>query len=325
MTARLPTPPHGRRTDRHALRRSLALLVAIGLVAAGCDGPDGDGDPSRPLPASAGLVILAGEPGDARLTLHDAGGTPREAAVPDPTTAWMSAGREGTLLATLDDGSLRLSEPVRADADPAWTPVPDPDVELPDDPLYFATWSPNGLRAAAIASDFGAEGRLTLAVIDPVGDASLLLPVPRRPAIAPPTWIDDERVLLQTTVGLVIVDTATGDVGLGPQAETGEGIGLAAAADGSVVALATEAGSIEVRDLDAWLVGDTGPPVASIEAQGEIGSVALDRRGERLAVVWQQPDGAGTLTIHRAADGWREIERRTLPGESARAVLDWLP
>jgi hypothetical protein len=325
MNPRSPTPLHVPRSGRRALARGIALAVVVAVVVSACEGPDGDGDPSEPPPAAAGLVIVAGEPGDARLMLHDTAGTPREAPVPDPTIAWLSAGREGTLLATLDDGTLRLSDRIRADGDPVWTPVPDPDVELPEDPLYFTTWSPNGLRAAAIASDFGADGRLTLAIIDPVGDASLLLPVPRRPAIAPPTWIDDERVLLQTTVGLVIVDTATGDVGLGPQVEIGEGIGLAAAADGSVVALATEAGLIEIRDLDAWLVGDTGPPVASIEAQGEIGSLALDRRGERLVVVWQQPDGAGTLTIHRAADAWREVERRTLPGESARAVVDWLP
>lgn len=303
---------------------ALALAGALATSAAcGADDDDASGPPE--LPVAAGLVILSGDPGAARLSVHDQSGAGREMDLPDPATAWVSAGRGGTLIATLEDGTMSLSDRIRPDAQPSWTPVPDDDTELPDDPLYFATWSPNGERVVAIASDFADAGRLTLAVVDPVGDASLLLPVPRRPAVAGPTWIDDERVLVQTTVGLVIVDTATGDVGLGPQDDLGAGIGLAIAADGSVVGIAPEAGLVELRERDRWLAGDAGGPVARIEGQGEIGVLAFDRRGERLAVVWQRPDGPGILTLHRRADGWAESDRRTLPGESARAVVDWLP
>lgn len=320
--APLPSP-----ASRRSVRRIVGALVLAGAVAttAACGADNDDATASPEPPLAAGLVILSGDPGAARLTVHDGSGTGQEMDLPDPATAWVSAGRGGTLIATLEDGTLSLSDRIRADAQPSWTPVPGEDTDVPEDPLYFATWSPNGERVVAIASDFADAGRLTLAVVDPTGDASLLLPVPRQPVVAGPAWIDDERVLVQTTVGFVIVDTATGDVGLGPQDDLGVGIGLAIAADGSVVAIAPEAGLVELRERDRWLAGDAGGPTARIEGQGEIGVLAFDRRGERLAIVWQRPDGPGILTIHRRSDGWAESDRRTLPGESARAVVDWLP
>ncbi len=320
--ASLPAPAR-----RSSLRYVVAAVILAGAVAivAGCDDGRDNATASGEPAVTSGLVILSGDPGAARLSAWDASGGEHALELPDQATAWVSAGRRGTLVATLDDGTRRLSDRVRMDADPTWTAVPGEDTELPADPLYFATWSPNGERVVSIASDFADEGRLTLAIVDPFGDASLLLPVPRRPVVAAPTWLDDDRVLVQTTVGLAIVDTGTGDVSLGPQTDLGSGIGLAVAADGSVVALAPEAGLVELRERDRWLAGDAGGPTARIEGEGEIGVLALDRRGERLAVVWQRPDGPGILTIHRRADGWREAERLTLPGESARAVVDWLP
>lgn len=316
-----PSPARPRAAARAAVVLAMAV-AATGLASCG-----ESGEPSTtPVPAAtAGLVILAGDPGHATLTVHDGRGAGRVLPLADPATAWISAGRESTLMATLDDGTLRVSDTIRTDAAPTWTRTPDADVELPPDPLRFATWAPGGQRVAALASDFADGGSLTVAIVDPAGDASLLLPVPREPLVAPPAWIDEQRVVVQTTVGFVVVDTGTGNVGLGPQADLGGGIGLAIAAEAARVALAPEAGLVEVRDLAAWLAGDAGEPEARIENQGEIGSIAFDRSGERLAIVWQRPDGPGRLTIHRRSDGWRQVQELTLPGESSRAVVDFLP
>jgi hypothetical protein len=299
----------------------LALATA-GVTS--CGEPDLASATPTP-PAMAGLVVLAGDPGAATLTIHDKRGTGRTVSLPDPATAWISASGESTLMATLDDGTLRVSDRVGSDTAPTWTRTPDADVTLPPDPLRFATWAPGGQRVAALASDFVEGGQLTLAIVDPAGDASLLLPVPRQPLVAAPAWIDEQRVLVQTTVGFVVVDTGTGIVGLGPRADLGGGIGLAVAVEAGRIALAPEAGLVEIRDLAAWLAGDTGEADARIEDQGEIGSIAFDRSGERLAVVWQRPDGPGRLTIHRRSDGWRQAQELTLPGESSRAVVDFLP
>jgi hypothetical protein len=322
METRSSPPSPGR--ARAAARRIVALVAAVvvATVLVGCDESETSGTP--PPQATAGLVVLAGDPGDASLTIHDAGGASHAVPLPDPSTAWISAGGRGTLMATLDDGSLHVSSPIAPGEPPTWTPTPGEDVELPPDRLYFATWAPNAVSVAAIGADFSA-GRLTLAVVDPFADASLLLPVPRDPAVAPPAWIDEQRVLVQATDGFVVVDTGTGDVTAGPRQDLGGGIGVAIAPAASLLAVAPEAGLVEVHDLGGWLGGQTGDPQARIENQGEIGALAFDRSGERLAVVWQRPDGPGLLTVHRRADGWSVAHEQTLPGESARAVVDFLP
>ena len=313
---------------RHArlARRFGVVALAIALVGTVVACGDGDGTSPPSGSATAGLVLLAGEPGAATITVHDGRGTGREVAAPPGSTAWISVGRGGTIIATLDDGTLRISDELRSDRRLTWTQTPGDDVELPTEPLAFAMWSPSGRRVAAIASDPASEEAMILTIVDPVGDASLLLPVPRRPLAAAPAWADDDRVLVQTSAGFALVDTATGDVAFGPATDLGGGISASIAADGSLVALADPAaGAVEVRELERWMSGAGGDPLVRLEGEGEIGALAFDRRAERLGVVWQQPDGPGTLVIYRRDDGWQEAARLTVAGESARAVIDWLP
>ena len=283
----------------------------------------------EPTPPTAGLIVLAGEPGNATLTVRDGDGSPLEVALPDAATAWISTGPGGRLAATLDDGSLHVSEPIATASgppsrDPVWRRAIGRDAQLPEEPLRFGTWSPGGTHLAGLAADFGASARLTLVVVDPVVGATLLLPLAGEPVVAPLTWLGDDRVLVQTDRGALVVDIVTGDVGAGPPLDAPGGTPISAA-PGSLVAIGDPDGSaVEIRPLDQWLAGDRDDPQARVSADAEVGSIALAPDGERLAVVWQQVDRPGTVSIYRRADGWAEVSRSTLPGESARAAVDWL-
>lgn len=314
---------HLRATARAVRPRAPRLRVLVATVAVAAVAACESGPTPAPTEPRAGLVVLAGEPGAATITVHDAAGEERRIEPPAPGTAWLAAGTERRLIATLDDGTLRVSAPL-GDGAPAWTAALREDEELPEDPLWFATWSPNGRRVAALAADFGEAGRLTVLLADPVEGETLLLPVPRRPLPAAPVWLDDDRLLVQSTIGLALVDTTTGDVGLGPSRDLGSGVAMAVSAGGTRVAIADPAGgAIELFDRDAWL-GGADDPLARIEAGGEVGSIGLDASGERLAVVWQQLDGPGTLIVYAGVADWAEVDRFALPGESARAAVSWL-
>ena len=297
----------------------LGGALAVGLVACGADRTTPD-----PKAPTAGLVILAGEPGAATLTIHDDGGGSRGVTLPHPGTAWIAAGPGGRLAATLDDGTVELSDKPATGVDPAWRPATGGGADLPAEPLRFATWSPGGARIAALAADFGAAARLTLTIIDPVAGATLLLPIPGEPVIAPLAWLSDERLLVQTDRGAIVVHSITGAVAAGPPIDAPGRTPVAISA-GALIALADPAGgAVDIRPLVGWLAGDTAEPLARIEEQAEVGSMALTQAGDRLAIVWQQIEGPGTTVVYGRADGWREVARATLPGGSARAAVDWL-
>ncbi len=299
----------------------------MALSGTGC-GP-ADRETERPPAATAptsGLVVLAGEPGATSLVVHDAAGVAETVALPDRGAAWISAAPTGRLVATLEGGEMQVSDPIGGTGDLAWSPVPAPDDALPPDPPLFGTWSPDGRRVAAIATDFGVESRLTVLVVEPIDGTTRSLPIPRRPVIAPPTWLDAERILVQTTTGLAIVEPSTGHLGAGPPLDVGPGVSIASAATGTLLAIAApEGAAIDIRDRDAWLAGDRGDPGARISGIGEIGALALDGPGDRLAVLWQSPEAPGTVVVYARAESWREVARLSLPGESARAAIDWLP
>jgi hypothetical protein len=298
----------------------LAGTLAAGLVACG---PFDPATPDPP-PPTAGLVILAGEPGAATLTAHDVRGTASRIPLPHPATAWIGGGPGSRLVATLDDGSVEVSDEILPGREPVWRPATDGEAELAPEPLRFATWSPGGAHIAALAADFGAAARLTVTIIDPVVGATLLLPIPGEPVVAPLAWLSDERLLVQTDRGALVVDVVTGEVFAGPPLEAPGGTAIAVV-PGSLVAIGDPAGgAVEIRPLNAWLAGETGEPTARLEAQAEVGAIALARGSDRLAVVWQQIDGPGEVVIYAPADGWAEVARSILPGESARAAVDWL-
>jgi hypothetical protein len=321
-------------TSRFAAPRSqrlglAGLACAVAVAAAGCTGDKASASASAAAEAAAtnGLVVLAGAVGAATLTAYDVTGSARQLQVPGTQTAWISAGRRGTLLSTASDGTLRVSDAVRTDRRPTWTRVPGPTQKLPDAPLYFAEWAPTGDRFAALATTFGDEtSRSALFIVNPIVDTSLTIAIQGVPLPAPPSWVDDDRIAVVTTLGVTIVDTRTGDAAPVPAGPVPDAAFVDVSADGSRVALVHhDAGGVEIRGRDDWLSG-TGQAEATITGGGTIGAVSLDRRAERLAVAWNGATGsAGTVVVYVRASGWREAARIPLAGKDARAAVAWLP
>jgi hypothetical protein len=303
------------------LRRSLLLAVALIVLAAACDATD---RPSSRVatPATAGLVLLSGSEVADSLVFHDAAGARSELPVPDATAAWLSVSRRGAMIATLADGSLRLSTrlPLPADDEFAWRVVPSVDADLPEEPLFFATWAPSGLVTASIADDL--HGRRSLAIVDPIGDATLILPLEPGALPAPPAWIDDDRVALPSGGATTVVNTQTGERVDGPS----DVAQLSVSADGSRSAVARADGTVEIAVAAEWMAGAGQPEIAIQPGDATVGALALDRRGERLAIVWDRDGEPGLVTIYRRhGTSWIEAERFDLPGDADRGVPGWLP
>ena len=304
------------------LRRTALVIgcVIVATTSAAC----GEGPNRTPAPADlVGLVVLTDDGGRSRLTTFDAAGQARSQTGPAGPIAWISAGRRGTLIATMADGSLRLSDRVRTDHDAAWKRVPSARVDIPAEPIYFATWAPSGNRFAGLAADFGQDASPSLVVVDPLADSSLILPVPGQALPEPPAWLDESRVLLETRAGTVILGVDGADTTAGPDLGNGAAL-IDVSADGLHVAIGpTQPGPVTIRSRDAWLTG-AGQPEASL-GNGTVGAVALDHGAERLAVIWQQQSAAGIVVVYRRAGGWHESSRLPLPSGSQRGVLTWLP
>lgn len=304
-----------------ARRAWIAAALAVAVAAVAC----GDGEhPTSGRGDIAGLVLLTDNGETPRLASYDASGSAHEIAGPDHPMVWVSAGRGGELVATLADGSLRLSNRIKTGQKATWKRVPSPDEQLPDQPLYFATWAPSGTRFAALATDFSEESSVSLFIVDPFADTTLTVPMQGQPVPAPPTWLDDARVAVQTVSGVVIVGVDSSETTKGP-ATDGDQLLIDAAADGSRVAIGGgEPARVEVRARDDWLAG-RGSPEATLDSDGEVGAVALDRRGERLAVIWERADAKPELVVYRHDTGWREVTRVPLPDDAQRGLAAWLP
>jgi hypothetical protein len=92
--------------------------------------------------------------------------------------------------------------------------------------------------------------------------------------------------------------------------------------------IATSAGPgspIVLRSSKGWLADD-GTSVGSVEVPHgftEAISIALDAKGERLAIVWLGADGNARYDVHDGRDGWRRVLNQPLDGTSA-AMVAWL-
>lgn len=295
-----------------------ARIVTLACLAAGSVLACADDPNQTDASATSGLVVLSGNPAES-LTTFDARGTARALALPDIPVGWISAGRRGTLIATTSDGGLLLSDRVLPEKQIAWHVVPGPDVDMVEEPLRFGTWSSNGLRVAAVATNFA--GTQSLVIVDPVGDSSLIIPLDGPVLPQPAGWIDEQRVGVPSPAGLEVVDTSTGDSAQGPT-----GIRLfTVSADASTVAVEVPGGDeIEIRTAAEWLAG-RGSAAARISGHGDPGALALDRLGGRLAVVWENGGNPGVVVVYSRDAGWREIGRTELPGRAAQGAISWLP
>jgi hypothetical protein len=302
-----------------AFRPLTACLLAV-MVLGGCE-PDRQSE-SR----LDGLLVLSGSTGGTELrawTEQDAG-TPID--IPDGTT-WVSAGRADVLALAFADGTLRISDPIRPDRDPTWETV-GATLSTGDEavgPFWFPVWDPDGGRLATVAGDFDADPRL--AIIDPSDGTASEVELGRPVSYAPPAWVGPDLVaIVIETPGAttsLLVDTAAGTVTDGPP---GARL-LATSADGTTLAAAeggTESWRIEIRSTTAWLDGGAAilavvdPPPDAVAAI----SMALDARGDRLAVAWIQRDDAIAVAIYDGSLDWKRV-----PGpatdDAAGAVLAW--
>ena len=237
----------------HLPRRTVVLLAVVLLSACSTDsvGPNAD---------LGGLMILAGKPGDAKLSTWAKGAkvdASEDIKTPDGMS-WVSAGRADVLVGGLGDGSLRTSSPVTAGDDPTWHKVKaaGADGHQAADPFYFPTWDPEGGRFAALAGDLDADPRLTL--IDPTAGSAFEIELQRPVAGAPPAWVGPDLVAVAvgdaTNPGSILIDTTTGEITDGP----GGGRLLATSADAATIAVVggTDGDAITIRATEGWLAGD---------------------------------------------------------------------
>jgi hypothetical protein len=347
----------------------LLAALAVAAVGAGCADPSPTPPPTAPsatpLPAQPslpggpaaspsaarlhGLLLLAGRPGAMGLELIEEGGERRPVPLPDRAVAWLSSSLDGRLLATTLDGRAFVSDPIVADALPAWRQLAltgiDPTALA--GPPAFGSLAPDGTRAAFVASDFGTTAPSDVVVVPVDGSAASVVRIQRPADGAPPAWIDRRLVILSRTpedrVGSTIIDLvsgtqADGPVPLGaprPAGPTGwiEPIaGLSIATDGSSLAVASaDDGRIEIHPAAAWLARtETTPEPVGLEPERD-GSrsfawLAISAGGNRLAIVRTDADGDSVaVTLHDRASGWVQGRRVTLPVGADRAVVAWLP
>ena len=289
------------------MRPARAALAAVLVVAAAAC--TSQATPSAHL---GGLLVLAGDSNGGALrgwdgSADDPDGT--SIATPKRTT-WVAAGRADVLVAVVGDGALRISDQLQEGRKPTWT-EPDAvgaDGHPADGPFYFPSWDPEGGRFAALAGDLDADPRLTL--VDPSVGSALEIDLGGPVAAAPPVWVGDDLVAVLTGTPeaptSVIVDTTTGEVSDGPR---GARL-LGTAPDGATIAVVGDDGDpVTVRTTAAWLTGD-GSAIGSIDPPDDaIGasSIALDAKGQRLAIAWLTDGGVIRVAIHDRAADWRRV------------------
>lgn len=304
-------------------RSAVPALAVLALVVLGVSGACSMN--SAPAAHLDGLLILAGDTSGGALRLWSGGAGPDAGAAVKTTkgTTWVSAGRADVLIAALRNGTLRVSDPL-GDRKPAWR---EPDAFGADGaaakgPFYFPTWDPEGGRFAALAGDLDVDPRLTL--VDPTLGTSLEIALDQPVAAAPPAWVGNDllAVLTGTTDAptTILVDTETSEIRAGP---SGARL-LATSPDGRTIAVVGDGGSVTIRPTDGWLAGDgssigsVDPPASAIAAS----SIALDARGERLAIAWLTDGGTVQVAVHDRTAEWRRVAEPSI-GDAAGAVVAW--
>jgi hypothetical protein len=297
------------------------------------------------------LLLLTGSPGTMRLERVE-GSRRSNLALPDRDTAWISTDLAGRILATTRDGRGFLSGPLVPGRQPVWRRLA---IRMPGGtqvpgPPAFGSLAPGGSRAAFLAADFGTGGGFDVLLVDAANGSAAstarVLPVPRAPDGAPPAWLDRRLVLLTRergdAVGATILDPGTSRLADGPgppdggssasssAAWSGSIAALSISADGSSLAVARRFdGPVEVHPARIWLAGQpTSPATIMLDEPdgGGLAWIALDRKGQRLAIVRTDADGdASAVTVHEAATGWHAARPIALPEGALRAVVAWLP
>lgn len=319
----MPDRSRPRRSPFGRQRASGALLALVcAMTVGGCSSPTPS---ARGVPAD--LLALVADTGGIRLVGWDETGDAVPIKLPPGDTIWIATGRADVLAAVLADGKAATSDPVRLGKALQWRTVKavGPTGETPKGPDYFATWDPEGGRFATLAGDLPAGDDIRLVIVDPSTGTAFEIPLDRSVVAAPPTWIDDDRLLVVTGDAAepiaTIVDTTTGELSDGP---SGARL-LATSANGRRIATMAEQGApIVIRDTAGWLGGD-GSSIASIappDGSSTAITFSLDPSGQRLAVAWTAKDGGVTLAVHDGRSDWRRVARPDI-GIARGAVVAW--
>jgi hypothetical protein len=314
------------RSPRRPSRRSIlpaavgAVVLVVALAAGGCAT-----ETSRPE-SLARLVVLAGGDGGAQLLAYDAAGRSRTLPLPGPATSWISVSSRGDAVATLSDGSLHVAEAIGSDKPGRWVAKRPSATEggSLDGPFWLPTWSPDAGRFAAVSTSFDTTSSRVV-VYAPSTDGTLVLPVEGQLDPNPPVWLDGDRVGIARGgpdgSSLAVVDTRTGETS--SISRPFGAIDVAAAAS-RVAARTADGGAIELFTLDGWQNG--AAPDATIRlGTFSPNQFALDRRGERLALVGSAGTNRPQIVVYAAADRWREVARVDAPAGTSLAQVDWLP
>jgi hypothetical protein len=310
----VPTPRATRRLQLSVLAACLAVAIA------GCGQSTPSGATLR------GLVILSGDVGQTRLTVHAvADGTPAEIGTPDAAAAWISGGAKATILATLADGGLATRN-LDGTPDAKWHVVKASGT-APETSLFFGAMSPDGKQIAALTA--GAAGSFGVAVVDVSSGRSITFPVGSDPKLTSPAWIDGARVGIVATDSegggaVTIANVPAGSITGGP----GDVRAVSISADGSSVAwVADSDGTLQASNTKAWLAGEPSESLTIGGPSGTTpGSFAMDGTGARLAVVWERADGtAERIGVYaRGTGGWSNSDSLDPPGGDPRAVVTWV-
>jgi hypothetical protein len=313
--------PRSRVRERRAIGATLVLAAV--LVLAACSNPS----PSN-TEAPDGLVALVAGKDDTTLMGWDATGGPAVAiALPAGDTTWIATGRADVLAATLTNGKMATSAPIRLGKPLAWRTVKaaGPTGGAPKGPDWFATWDPEGGRFATLAGDLPTGDGIRVVLIDPSVGSAFEIPVDRSVVAAPPAWIDSDRLVVITGDAAAplatIVDATTGELSDGP---SGSRL-VATSADGHRIATMDGQGDpVVVHDTAGWLSGD-GSSIASVAPpSGSATAIAfaLDATGDRLVVAWQAQDGSVTLAVHDGKSDWRRVAKPEI-GAARGASVAW--
>jgi len=319
----MPNPTHPARPAYRRRVHGAALLLATTIGLAACSNPGASAGV-----APDGLIALVGTANKTTLVGWDAtGGDAIAITLPKGGTTWVASGRSDVLAATLTDGKMVTSDPVRLGKTLAWRSVKalDPNGDTPAGPDYFATWDPEGGRFATLAGDLVAGDGIAVVLIDPSVGTAFAIPIDRSVVAAPPAWIDADRLVVVTGDAgapiATIVDTTTSELKDGP---SGARL-LATSSSGKRVAtMAGQNAPVVIRDTAGWLSGD-GSQVGSVAPpNGSTTAIAfaLDPTGERLVVAWQADDGIVTLAVHDGQAGWRRVATPKI-GAAKGAVVAW--
>ena len=313
--------------------RRAAATLALLLLLPGCEAEAG----SAAQPVEGLLVLRTADVADlavlaAKRDSED--GVAIHLPLPAGDVAWISAGKDGTLVGSTASGDLATSDPVDPRGSAAdiagleWTPVEATDEAgraLPV-PVRYATWDPGGVRFAALAGDLPDGGDITLVLVEP-GAGKMTSIALKRPLLdGPPAWLDANRVALVTgspgEPASILVDVANGRITNGPAGERR----LTTSADGRVMATSGGAGTpVVLRSSKGW-VADDGTSIGAVEVPDgftDAVSLALDATGDRLAIVWRAEDGSARSDVHDGTDGWRRVWSQPVAGTAAAAVA-WL-